>query len=129
VAGDTDLRGQAAIPMAATACNAALVTYGAMTLPLTWGWGAMTALAAYAIAYGAINLFFVFRGARMARDAAGARRLQTAASLVNASLPVVFAVQAFASGGVSLLEWGGTVLMFVPACANWLAIRDVATKP
>jgi hypothetical protein len=129
MAGGADLRWQAAVPMAATACNAALVTYGAMTLPLTWGWGAMTALAVYAIAYGATNLFLVFRGARLARDAAGARRLQTGAAFVNASLPVVFAIQAFASGGVSLLEWGGTALMFVPACANWLAIRDVATKP
>jgi hypothetical protein len=115
--------------MAATSCNAALVTYGAMTLPMTWGWGAMTALAAYAIAYGAINLLLVFRGARFVRDAAGARRLRAGAAVINASLPAVFALQAFASGGVSLLEWGGTALMFAPACVNWLAIRDAVRAP
>jgi hypothetical protein len=124
-----DARWQVAARIVATACNAALITYGVMTLPLTWGWGAMTALACYAIAFGALNLFVMFRGQRFARDSSGARRLRVGAAVLNGSLPVVFAALSFASGGVSLLEWGGTLLMLVPALANWLAIGSVPITP
>lgn len=107
---------------AATGCNAASISWGLLMLVLSQEGFRAAALAVYAAAYGAANLWLIFRGARSAVAAGCARWVRTGNGLLNASPPPVFLALALADGG-ALLEWVGAVLMALPALLNWLAVR------
>ena len=119
------LRAWAALPgvrLAATACNAASVSWGVLMLVLCREGFRADALAVYAAAYGAVNLWLIFRGARQAAAAGRAPWIRTGNVLLNASPPLVFIALALVDGG-ALLEWVGAALMALPALLNGLAVR------
>jgi len=119
------LRAWAASPwvrLAATACNAASVSWGLLMLVLSHEGFRAEVLAVYAAAYGAVNLWLIFRGTGQALAAGRAPWIRTGNWLLNASPPPVFLALALATGG-ALPEWIGAGLMALPALLNWLAVR------
>lgn len=110
------------VRLAATACNAASVSWGLLMLVLSHEGFRAEALAVYAAAYGAVNLWLIFRGAGQALAAGRAPWIRAGNWLLNASPPPVFLALALADGG-ALLEWVGAALMVLPALLNGLAVR------
>ena len=112
-------------PLVATACNAALASWGALTLALSPGGFGTGVLAAYATAYGALNLWLIFGGARRTVAAGRGPWVHAGGAALSASLPLVFLGLALADRGAPL-EWAGAALMALPAWMNWRAIRRAA---
>ncbi|MGH8618790.1 MAG: hypothetical protein ACREUW_13950 [Burkholderiales bacterium] len=113
------------IRLAATACDAALVSWGLLMLVLCSDGFGTIAVAAYAVVYGAMHGWLIFRGARHAVAAGRAQWLRLGVAVLSVSLPLVFLGLALADGGAPL-EWAGAALMVLPAFLNWRAIRAIA---
>jgi hypothetical protein len=110
------------IELAAIACNAALVSWGILMVVLGDGGWSAHALAAYAAAYGALNLWLILGGVRTAIVMGRAAWVRKGGRVLNASLPLVFLGLALADGGAPL-EWVGAALMALPAWLNGRALR------
>ncbi len=117
-----DWTSSALVRLAATACNAASISWGLLMLMLAHDGWRVYALATYAAAYGAVNLWLILRGAGQAAAAGRGQWVRVGSTLLNLSPPLVFLGLALADGG-AMLEWVGALLMALPALLNWLAVR------